>query len=315
MLKDSFSSKDQNEKNIHNWTVALSQSCGEYNTLSTNQYQFVGDIHSESIEDIQLSAITTNALGVEKRKELSHIENTNFFLALQTKGKSSFDQFGNHVVLEKGDAILMDQRFPCGYKFSKEIEHLVVRVPIESIEPFIGKNKIITGKKIDTRTGYGFNIKRYMQTSYAAAKNNNELALNINQDTLIRLIASQTTNGNIKLSTQESQNIRLNEVKLFIQKNLANPNLSINQIAENNYISRRQLYNLFEKNNITPYEWLKTQRLNHALKLLHSNDYKTQPISIIAKLSGFSDLSYFSRLFSKHHNKSPAKYRADNNQP
>ena len=54
----------------------------------------------------------------------------------------------------------------------------------------------------------------------------------------------------------------------------------------------------------SPSDFIKTVRMNHALKLLQSGQYTVTEVS---ELSGFSSLSIFSRAFKKHFGKTPTE--------
>ena len=56
-------------------------------------------------------------------------------------------------------------------------------------------------------------------------------------------------------------------------------------------------------------EYLNTVRLNVAKDLLITSNYN---LSEIAREAGYTDLSYFSKLFKKEYGISPSKYRKEN---
>ena len=54
----------------------------------------------------------------------------------------------------------------------------------------------------------------------------------------------------------------------------------------------------------SPSDFIKTVRMNHALKLLQSGQYTVTEVS---ELSGFSSLSIFSRAFKSYFGKTPTE--------
>lgn len=65
-------------------------------------------------------------------------------------------------------------------------------------------------------------------------------------------------------------------------------------------------YSFKEVMNMTIFEYIEQIRINHACKLLIERD---SPITEVAFESGFNSASYFNRVFKKHMDVSPKKYR------
>ena len=59
---------------------------------------------------------------------------------------------------------------------------------------------------------------------------------------------------------------------------------------------------------MSPINYLISRRLNEARHLLETTDY---PIAKIAQAAGFSSQSYFSQVFRKELNVTPAQYRKE----
>ena len=90
-------------------------------------------------------------------------------------------------------------------------------------------------------------------------------------------------------------------------KNNFSKDLSLNQLAENVYVSPSYLCRSFKKfTKINIFEYLNTIRLNKSIELLQ-NTGKT--ISEIALETGFSSMNYFCQQFKKHLHISPYQYK------
>ena len=104
----------------------------------------------------------------------------------------------------------------------------------------------------------------------------------------------------------------LNEANIVLEvkrilNDLYGEDLSIKEISEYVYLSPQYLCNLYKKETgKTINDELTDIRLEQAKKLLADNSYKIYEIS---KLVGYSDSSYFSRIFKKKFNLSPSEYR------
>lgn len=102
------------------------------------------------------------------------------------------------------------------------------------------------------------------------------------------------------------RNKSLESVLKYIEENLSE-NLSIEEITKQTYISKTSLYLLFKSNfNMTVSEYINSQRVKEATKLLKTTDLDIEDIAIEV---GFSSQSYFSKTFKKIKGVSPIQYR------
>lgn len=83
--------------------------------------------------------------------------------------------------------------------------------------------------------------------------------------------------------------------------------LSIKAAAEQCRLSQTYFVRAFRRSfHMTPHQWLIRRRLETAENLLKTT---TLPVSEVARLSGFSDPAYFSRLFQSRVGLSPLQFR------
>jgi two-component system response regulator YesN len=83
--------------------------------------------------------------------------------------------------------------------------------------------------------------------------------------------------------------------------------LSLEEVAENCYISPNYLSSLFSKEkNIRFSEYLIEIRLHHAVELLEDMKYS---VAEIGQMVGYRDVGYFTQIFVKKYGITPAKYR------
>ncbi|PEN11455.1 hypothetical protein CRI94_15585 [Longibacter salinarum] len=93
-------------------------------------------------------------------------------------------------------------------------------------------------------------------------------------------------------------------VRSAIADNLSDPDFGVGELAEAVALSRSQLYRrLKDELDQTPSALLRTERLQHARRLLKSQE---GTVSEIAYAVGFNSLSYFSTAFRKHYDESPS---------
>jgi signal transduction histidine kinase/CheY-like chemotaxis protein/predicted DNA-binding transcriptional regulator AlpA len=98
------------------------------------------------------------------------------------------------------------------------------------------------------------------------------------------------------------------EVRAAIEDRLADPDLSVEQLASAVAVSRSTLYRrLKEQADCTPSQFLQRVRIEHGARLLREQE---GTVSEVAYAVGFDSLSYFSRQFREHVGQSPSEYVA-----
>ena len=111
-----------------------------------------------------------------------------------------------------------------------------------------------------------------------------------------------------KLAEKAPSHIR-NEshlLKEFIEQNVQR-NITLHDMAEHIYRSPSQTIRLFRKEfGITPYDYYIKKRIELACTILRSRNI---PIKSVSELLGFTDENYFSKVFRKHMQTSPGKYK------
>jgi len=90
-----------------------------------------------------------------------------------------------------------------------------------------------------------------------------------------------------------------------VRANISNVNFDKEEFARAMNVSSSLLYKKIKAlTNLSPSDFVKTIRLNHAMELLQSSNYSVTEIS---ELCGFSSVGYFSTVFKKHFGKSPTE--------
>ncbi|MCD9023542.1 helix-turn-helix domain-containing protein [Cohnella sp. NL03-T5] len=107
------------------------------------------------------------------------------------------------------------------------------------------------------------------------------------------------------LRDREFSNCLIDQAKQFIQDNLSQ-DISVEDIANYLYISRRHLTRLFMEEGISFTSYLLEKRIERACELLHN---KHILIKDILESTGFHSVHYFTRIFTREVGITPARYR------
>lgn len=110
-----------------------------------------------------------------------------------------------------------------------------------------------------------------------------------------------------KLSFESNERANMVATILDYIKGHYSEEISLDKLSKNNYLSPVYLSKIFkEETGDSPINFLINIRLNKAKELLEEG---TLPIKAVAKLVGYNDAYYFSKLFKKHFGVSPSKIK------
>jgi len=111
-------------------------------------------------------------------------------------------------------------------------------------------------------------------------------------------------------ATTDSQvKVSIESVKRYIGKNIKQADLSPETISREFDVSKRYLHMLFQQENVSISEWIKSYRLESCKNALTNEAFKDQTITDLTYEWGFTDPSHFSRVFKAYTGYSPRVYR------
>jgi YesN/AraC family two-component response regulator len=117
---------------------------------------------------------------------------------------------------------------------------------------------------------------------------------------------------NTDLSLQTSRDKQfITSVLNYINDNINNPNLSVESLADELFLSRSKLYRKIKfLTGDTATEFIRKIKLEKAKELLNTTDLTVSEISYKV---GFSSPSYFTKCFKLHFGNIPKEFRFKNN--
>ena len=114
-------------------------------------------------------------------------------------------------------------------------------------------------------------------------------------------------NSIIKSERVNSSMLLIEKAKEYIKNNYMDSDISVEKLCSELHISPTYFSTIFKKETDMSFvNYLTEIRLEEAIKLLNTTDYKTY---IIAEKVGYQEANYFSYVFKKKFKVSPSKYR------
>ena len=232
-------------------------------------------------------------------------------LTLQLEGEGYISQDGRTDILKPGDFTLFDSSRPFDLQFKAPITQCVLRIPWASVKQQLISTRRITGKSIRGSSGPGYVassfIRSFVREAPALTKPEAERLL-LSMIDIVNTSALSVI-GQASRKTSDYCAFQVHRIRLFIEDNLRNPDLSPALIAAGNGMSQRYLNKLFETEGVSVGRLLWERRLDKCLEDLEDPLLAGKSITEIAYSWGFKSSSHFSRTFKERFGISPREVR------
>lgn len=188
-----------------------------------------------------------------------------------------------------------------GIELSRKIksDKRTSHIPVILLTALTGEEDQLKGLK----TGANDYIIKPFNYEVLHAKINNLLVLNSTlKNTYTKQIKVLTPDVTIESDDEKL----LKNIMLYLEENLTNPQLSVEELSKHVGMSRSSLYNkLLELTGQSPVEYIRSVKLEKAAVLLEKSD---MTIAQVAYSVGFSTPNYFAKSFKAKFNILPSEY-------
>jgi AraC-like DNA-binding protein len=271
---------------------------------------FNGRLEHQSLGDLSLSRLQTEPLQYERHPR--HIAGTSeeqYLITIPRRSPVEFRQLGREVRCDPGSFIIErgDEPYRFSYQAANDLCVLKVAKPVLSNR--LRNPDRYCAQVFNGRDGLGGLFTTMAQHVQAQAPDD-KAAKDLLGRQLIELL-SMTIDRNGETTEVAQSSIRAAHLKRateVIRRNLSNPELSPDLVADACGISKRYLHEIFADGNGTVSQHIREQRLIAARNMLQMPN--PGPMSDIAYRFGFSDQAQFSRLFKAMFGQTPSGYRA-----
>ena len=232
-----------------------------------------------------------------------------FSLQVVHSGRCRIRHAGIEMVAEAGDMIVADASKSYELKFAERVQGLTLPPPWSRFGSHAETLEALAGHRINVHSGPGAVLSTFIRSSWdqlveCEGEEWPESSAEIIWDLLAAVLRGETGR---KIVRGRADSLR-REAKALIDGRLADAAFQIAEVAEGLGVSARYLQMVFADAGTTPSRFLLARRLDAAAARLRNVD---RPISIteVALECGFSDLSYFSRVFRRRYGVTAGAYR------
>jgi AraC-like DNA-binding protein len=234
-----------------------------------------------------------------------------FWIGVQVSGRMVVEQGGRQACLEPGDLTLIDLSRPCRWT-TPTSRVTAVAFPRELLPLHPDGLAALTAVRIPGDRGPGALASTFARSLPRHLDDLDGPGAARLGTTVLDLLTTTVATcldrpGEVPAPTR--QRALLTQIHAFIEQHLADPDLSPGVVAAANHISVRYLHRLFETEQMTVADRIRTRRLERCLRDLLDPLHAAEPVRAIAARWGFRDPAHFSRLFRNTYGDTPSRYR------
>jgi AraC-like DNA-binding protein len=268
-----------------------------------------------ALSDLGITVSTSTPQTVRRTRQLLTDGNDNLRLIIPRRSTTSAiaTQFGREIAIDPGGAVVLSNSEQNSITFPSSTLLLVLNMRRQVLRPLLHDFDAVLARPVPKQVEALRLLSNYIDGLLSEK-------LILTSD-LARLVAAHIydlaalTMG----ATRDAGEIakgrglraaRLREIKADIAEKLASPNLSVETVAMRQQVSLRYVQMLFEQEGTTFSQYVISQRLLRAHRMLTDPRFADRSITSVAFDAGFGDLSYFNRAFRRCYGGTPSEIRA-----
>lgn len=293
------------------WIRVISETYFPLHLTFRDPATFTGQLEKRQMGDASLSRLATEPLQYERRPtHISHTSEEEYLITVPRLSPVEFRQLGREVRCDPGGFILERGDEPYRFAYGAPNELSVLKVSKKALTEKIRDPDRLCARIIDARTGLASLFTNMMGQLHSLPLTEGR-AVSILGRQMVEVLAvalDETAGDDDQVKTAVRAG-HLRRAEQVIRKNLSNPALSPELVADACGISKRYLHELFGDTNQTVSQFIREERLIAARDTIVSSP--ALAMAEIAYRFGFSDQAQFSRLFRAMFGKTPTDWRRE----
>lgn len=291
------------------WNAVIAEAYFPLQLTFRDAGSFDGRLALQSLGDLSLSRLQTEP--VQYERQASHIAGTSeeqYLITIPRKSPVEFRQLGRELRCDPGSFIIERGDEPYRFSYGAANDLCVLKVAKPILANRLRNPDRYCAQVFNGRDGMGGLFTTMAQHVQAQAPDDVAAGEMLGRQ-LIELLSMAIDRHSETAEVAQSavRAAHLKRAADVIRRNLSNPDLSPDLVAEACGISKRYLHEIFADGNGTVSQHIREQRLIAARNMLQMPN--PGPMSDIAYRFGFSDQAQFSRLFKAMFGHTPSAYR------
>ncbi|MFI2371864.1 helix-turn-helix domain-containing protein [Streptomyces sp. NPDC018833] len=293
------------------WHEVIERTCVPLHITPDTDTPFRGRLTTDRLGCLQISTVEADANRVRRTRGLiAKADRAQLSVGLQGRSPGLVAQDGKEAFLNPGDLAFYDTTRPYSLGFAEHFRMQVFSIPRQALGLREADLHRLTALPLRPGTGTAALVASFLARLAAEATTypphiGDLLARNA-VDLLGTLVAERLGRATAGTADSAGAALRL-RIQSFIDRHLADPDLSPQTIAEAHHLSVRYVHRLFQDEGTTVSRWIQHRRLEACRRELGRGG---PAVAAVAHRFGFTSPSHFSRVFRAAYGMSPREWRA-----
>ena len=293
----------------HAWVHKLKEAQGtDWCPGKTPAGAFTASLRHKVIGDINvIESRCGPCSGYRNAAHANRIEEPSVIFLTYLEGGEDIEFGGERYSLAAGDTFVWDSSKATKFEVYESLHKVALAMPAR----LLSRNVLTTLDQIPRKFDLSSGSRFLLNSLIRAVADRDFDSADIEAETILDAVNAFVV-GAGRLETLPDKSLRdrqCDEIKRYVEQHLADPLLSIGQIAEVHRISKRYLHWLFRSDPMTLNEFIIFRRLEHCRNDLLNVERAHLHVSQIAYTWGFANVSHFSKRYRALFNESPTETR------
>jgi AraC-like DNA-binding protein len=238
-----------------------------------------------------------------------HTEQPYLKIVAPWKGCAGVEQKGRETWVTPGQWSIYDTTDSYAVANPERVEHLIVMLPKAMVAERGLQLDPLMARRLGGSGGVSTLALQTMRNAFAELPSMPEAAARGVGDAITQLVHLSLLDLAGQATAQSQRELLRERIKQHVAQHLADPELTVDQLARALNCSRRQLYNAFAEEPDGVAGYILARRLEACRRVLADRAQDHRSLTDIALGFGFQNMAHFSRVFRNHLGLPPSDFR------
>lgn len=297
-------------KNIDLWSGALYDTYGALDVVPEGDGPFSASLSRRDFDRLKMVSLRGTPQSFHRtRPMITGDSGDELIVTMMVNGSGMLVQDGRTAPLEPGDFTLVESSRPYTMVFRGPARIIDFTWRRENINLSECESYEATARTVGSDAPMGRLLSPMLLDLYRVGGGISESGAVRLSTGIADLVVTAALELSRPTSAEQLSRRQFDDIIRFIERNLENPELTAELIADAFFVSSRTLHRVFARHGKSVATVIREMRLEACRHMMLSPVHRGRSISFIASQFCFSSLQVFSRAFATHYGTPPKVYR------